>query len=416
MSNLIDELVAAGECPPRTKTGETFKGWLKGKAEKELWFFSRWILGNDLLSKGTFHRREVCPFLSSFTRSRSKLLMLPMGHLKTTLASRSLPLHVMIQSGERNLYFSGVVGRNMRVLLANENEQKSKENLSWIAQHMLTNDWLRWLWPDVFWQNKKDATAGGARWTDMMIDVKRSAVWAEPSITTVGLKTGFIGRYYDVIVGDDLAALEASQNPPLMERAKKWRRAARTRLWDKSRGILIGVGTHWPSVEDLYTEWKNDPDVEVMVYSVIKIEHDRETPLWPEQFPLDLIKTIRQGTDPQDWACWYMNRPASRGYSALDWEQLREFRIEYDDLGNQQAVFSENTWDERIAEKHNRTMRNLGFTLGSPWDLNQAKARTRAPNGMDASFYEFMREKYRDPDDGHVIGVPGIHNLPKPEV
>lgn len=395
VERLREEMIGAG-----TEEGipglEKFPGWVRKRAEGELWFFARWILGNDHLGRGVFHRREVCPFLTDFSKSRSKLLMLPMGHLKTTVASRALPLHVMVQPARDNLYVPGLAGRDMRVLLANENEQKSKENLQYIGSHMTDNPWLVGLWPEVFWKRRKEAP----RWTDAQIDVKRERIAAEASITAVGVKTGFIGRYFDIIAADDIAALEASQNPPLMERVKKWRRAARTRFYDKQRGIFFGIGTHWPSAEDVYSEWKKDPAVQVMIRSIVELDDaGRERPLWPEQFNLELIHQMRASTDPQEWACWYMNRPATRGYTALEWEQLREYRLDYDDGGNAHLWFPDNALDERIIERSRRVARNLGFALGQN-ELPAGKPRRRMPRGMDAEFYEHMLAKYPERVNG----------------
>lgn len=385
-----EEIAASGDEGGVPLEREAFREWLRKRAEGELWFFARWILGNDFLGLGRFHRDSVCPFLTDFRKSRSKLLMLPMGHLKTTVASRSMPLHVMVQPARGNLYAPGLLGRNMRVLLANESETKSKENLQYISSHMLDNVWLHWCWPDVFWEGRKEAP----RWTDVQVDVKRTAISAEASITAVGIKTGFVGRYFDMIVADDIAALEASQNPPLMERAKKWRRAARTRLYDKVRGIFMGIGTHWPSAEDVYSEWKKDPAVEVMIRGIVEVDgHDNETPLWPEKYPLALIHEMRVGTDPQEWACWYMNRPASRGYTALEWDQLREYRIDYDEAGNAHMSFQEGAADERIVERYRTVARNRGFAVGGP-DFSQATMRTRPAAGMDPNYFEYMRMKY----------------------
>ena len=401
LAELQSCLTEAGEQFP--EDDEKFRMWLRRRCEKELWFMARWVLNNDKLSLGRFHRDEVCTFLTDFSKNRFKLLMLPMGHLKTTIASRCLPLHVLIQPQRGNVYFPGKRGGDCRILLANENEVKSKENLSYISQHMESNDLLYWLWPDVFYERRKDANL----WTDTQITVKRSNPFAEASLTIVGVKTGFVGRYFDIIIGDDIAALEASQNPPLMERAKKWRKAAATRFYDKKRGIFIGVGTHWPSSEDVYTEWEKDARVEVMVRSVFETRDvpggpPVETPLWPEEFSMEIIEEIRKGTDAQDWACWYMNKPASQGYTALRWDEVREYRMEIID-GRQILVFAETIEDERIATRFKTKARNLGFILGS-YTPENAHARTRRPTGMDENYYDYMREKYPDripkPDAG----------------
>ena len=391
---LRDEIIESGE--PGIPDLLHFKDWVRRHAEQELWFFSRWILGHDHLSLGTFHRREVGPFLTDFSKGRFKLLMLPMGHLKTTIVTRTLPIHALIQPIANNIYFSGVSGQNLRILLANENEQKSKENLQYVSNHLMNNPLLKWLWPTVVWEDHKDAKAAGARWTDFQVDVKRTQIYAEPSIQAVGIKTGFIGKYFDIILPDDICGPEAAQNPPLMERAKYWRKAVRTRFSDKKRGIMIGVGTHWGS-EDVYVEWKKDPAVDVMIRAVLEptgINKDGpDAPLWPEKFPMDIIEGIRVGMDPITFALWYLNKPVPSGYTALRWEDLREFTVTD---GGRTLVFADSLADERIAKRFETKARNLGFKLMTRYDPAMARRREKKPKDMDAEFFEYIQYKHAE--------------------
>ena len=390
IDQFIADLEAAGERPPRDH--DDFKEWLKQHSERELWFFARWILGNDHLGIGDFHRKTVCPFLTDFSNSRYKLLMLPMGHLKTTVVSRSLPLHAMIQPAAHNIYRQGTVGSNMRVLLANENKDKCKENLGVLATQAQENPWLTWLWPNVFWD---DPEKESPRWTDTELEFKRSQIWAEASIKAIGMKSGFIGGYFDIILPDDIACLEASQNPPLMDRARKFIRASMTRFYDKRRGIHIGVGTHWSGTDVYVDPWKKNPRVEVMIYSILEWNEERKTeiPLWPEKFPLDVIEEMRKGMDPIEWAHWYMNKPAPSGYTALNWNDLREYKMSED---GREIYFEESALDERIEKRFHTISRNLGFVLGSAkYDPMNAKLRSgKSAKGIDDDYLQHMRVKY----------------------
>lgn len=396
IENFRQEILESGEeaVPPL----EEFEEWVRRKSERELWFFSRWILGNDYLSLGTFHRKELCPFFTDYSISRSKLALVPMGHLKTTVSSRSIPLHVLIQPAQGNIYFPGKLGRNCRILIAQESEQKSKDNLSVSKENLEGNPLIHWLWPQVCWANVKEAP----RWKDNEIEVPRTRVWAEPSIRAVGIKTGFVGSYYDMIIADDIAALEASQNPPLMERAKKWRRASRTRFYDKLMGIYIGVGTHWPSNEDVYTVWEKDKGVETMVRAVEELDESGNlVPLWPEKFTPEIIEQIRKDTNAQDWACWYMNQPVSGGYTSLSWGDLREYQMLFDSSTNRELlVFAESKLDEIIDHRQQRVMENLGFRLpGKVVHPQGAMLRKKPPNGMDEQHFQHFAWKYGDKEE-----------------
>lgn len=400
LRDLTAELTTGGEQVPSGP--EEFQKWLRKRSERDLWFFSRYILGNEYLGAGTFHRNEVCPFLTDFGKNRFKLLMLPMGHLKTTVASRSLPLHILIQPARSNLYFPGKLGRDCCILLANENEEKSKENLSVLKQHLQENELIYWLWPEVVWDKVKDAPL----WTDSALTVPRIAVRAEASIRAVGIKTGFIGRYLDAIIGDDIAALEASQNPPLMERANKWRRAARTRF-QSPLGIFIGVGTHWSS-NDVYTQWKEDPRVELMIRSILETGPDgEEFAIWPENPKYggapwkEAIERLRTSTDPIEWALWFMNKPVPSGFTALNWNDLREYRVADDGAT---IYFEESEHDEALKLKAQHISARLGFRIGG-FDPTVSRLRTGPPQSMSRDHYDYYHLKYPD--------GPYEHWLPK---
>lgn len=385
LDRLGEEMEAAGEAGIEAGSTAAFGRWLKRRAERELWFLGRWLLGLDHLGLGSLHREVVCPFLTDYQNTRFKLLMLPMGHLKTSCASRALPIHVMIQPKEANIYRSGLAGRDLRVLLANENEMKSSENLSWIRTHLEENRWLRWLWPEVLWE---DAKRESPRWTDTRLQVRREAIWSESSITAVGIKTGFIGRYFDVIIGDDIAALEAAMNPALMQRADRWRRSAPTRLADKRQGVFLGVMTHWDQ-HDVCVEWKKDPRVELLLRGAIETDGDGvERSLWPEKFPLSLLEEMRAAMDPTDWQLWYMNNPVSRTAQAFRWNDLREFKTD-----GQFLMFEDNALDEQIEMRMQRVARNFGFVLGADRTI-RARVRSAPPNGMNREYYDYMHDKY----------------------
>jgi hypothetical protein len=386
----------AGE-HPSTGSEERFREWMRRHCEQELWFFARWALepfghpesAAEYLGTGDFHRKEVCPFITDYRHSRFKLLMLPMGSGKTSVTSRALPLHAMVQPAGKNIYVPHLRGANMRVLLANENTDKSKENLNVLARHAAENPWLYWLWPSVFWKDKKESP----RWKDEGFELKREgAVFAEPSIKAIGMNTGFIGGYYDIQLLDDIATNQAAMNPPTMERCKKFRRSSMTRRADKRWSIHIGVGTHWDA-DDVYLEWKKDPRVDVLIRSIVEWDEDRkcEVAMWPEKYPLELIEEMRKGMEPTEWSLWYLNKPVAAGFTALRWEDLRQYVMSPD---GKELYFTASEMDDRINQRYQRITRNLGFVLGSQrYDPANARQRTRIPGTMDKDFVEHMRLK-----------------------
>jgi hypothetical protein len=392
------EIEASGET-----IGADFKQWLKKHAERELWFFSRWILGNTFLSMGDFHRKQVCPWLTDYSHSRSKLMMLPFGHLKTTVVSRSMPLHALVQPRDHNIYFPGMPGREARILLGNENEDKCKENMDVLKRHAQQNQWLYWLWPDVFWDDPKKESP---RWSDSQLEFQRSGIYAEPSISIVGVKTGYIGKYYDMILPDDICGPKDAQSPKDMDKIKKWRRASKTRFYIKSgpcAGIYCGIGTHHGS-EDVYTEWKKDPGLDLMIRSIEEPDsYGVLKPIWPEKYPADLVEKMRASTDQIEWALWYMNKPVPAGYTALNWSDLREYALVWRE-GVPLLAFAENKdLDSRAIHRYEVKSKNLGFRLrgSTPYDPMNARPRNKPVAGQDRDMFDALREKY--PECPHCL-------------
>lgn len=392
IEQLRNEMIEAG-LKPRELQRDRFKLWMKDEAERDLYFFTRWIIEQNSdrrLLFGKLHR-EIGLFLTDYQRTRRKLLMCPVGHLKTTFGSHALPLHVLIQQPDTNIYFPGQWGCDQRILLGNESEAKCKENLSVIATHIKENPWIRYLWPEICPSDTKPY-----RWTDFAIQVPRYRVFAEPSVTAIGAETGFMGRHYSVIVLDDLAGIKAGQSPVVMDRAKRTQAAVRSRLDDPWRSIEIEIGTH-QSADDIYSLKQKDTTVEVMRRAIE--EGDPPIPIWPEKYPAELVAEMRRTTDPILWALWFMNKPVPSGYTALAWEDVREFRFKTEPGGMEWLVFDEHPAMDRIilarAERRNMNPALRLMTQPPPQQSAMQVMRRQVQLGMSSEQAEHVRLKYR---------------------
>jgi hypothetical protein len=66
-------------------------------------------------------------------------------------------------------------------------------------------------------------------------------------------------------------------------------------------------------------------------------------------------------------------------------------RIEDHDV----LMFEDSRMDERIAIRQETIARNLGFVMGGmAYSRENAKVRSKPPQGMSQEFYDFMHEKY----------------------
>ena len=387
------------------ETDWDFRTWLRGEAERDLFFFAKWIFyqeGDRRAKLGAIHR-EVCRFITDYSTTRRKLLMMPMGHLKTSFCSQALPLHILIQRPEDNIYFLGKWGCDQRILLGNESEEKCKENLSVVRQHLESNVWLAWLWPHVCWENPK---TDSPHWQELKITVPRHVVLPEASVTAIGAQSAIIGRHYEVELLDDIAGAKAGNSWEVMAKVKRFKRITRSRLHSQGESIEIGLGTH-QAADDVYVDWQRDLSVETMIRA---IEEDGK-PLWPENadYSLEGIEKLRSETDPILWALWYMNRPVAAGFTAMDWLVLREFRWDTQPGWMSMTVqFDENEIDEHLRVRKVATTASplMRFAQGMPLERRKGRALTmkRLFGGREppnVAFQEHMQDKYGCPHCPH---------------
>ena len=146
---------------------------MRKRAQKSLYWFAKWVLGfRDL---APLHE-EMSLWLTDFRKSRRKLMLIPVGHLKTTLVSKSMPLHILIQAPSSDIYFprtySGRRGQNARLVLGAENKDKAAENLSVMAENLMTNGFLAWLWPHCVWDGPNDPRV----WSAHELEIPRTEI------------------------------------------------------------------------------------------------------------------------------------------------------------------------------------------------------------------------------------------------
>lgn len=362
----LEELRSAyeAEFKPRSKRPslEAWATFFKLRCEASLYEFAKYTLGmrakpGQLVGLSPRLHGPVCEWLQTMDPrhelqmtptlrvrgGRRKLLMLPVVHLKTSIASHALPLHVLVQPQSNNLYFPDMPGRDARILLHGETKDKATENAAVIRQHLQSNKVLRYLWPEMMWSAVTEAPV----WKDVAFTVRRSGqrILAEPTITAIGVGTALEQRHYDLIVMDDLATLEAAQSEVVMNYAKTRRKACRSRLDNLTHSIEIGVGTHWTST-DIYIDWRKDTSVEVCIRAAI----EDEKPIWPEKHTLEELLALRQEEQMGTmlFSANYMNKPVNPGFTALDWEEVRSFSF---DAERQELVWEENPVDAELLQR-----------------------------------------------------------------
>lgn len=309
----------------------------KEYAERNLYAFAKGVLGLDRLNN-TLHL-DVCNWLQGVPPYRKNLLI-PRDHLKSSIVSGALPIHMLIQPKETNIYKPGEEGRNTRILLATETIKLSSAQLRWIQNKMDTNEILRALWPHCVWSNgRKDSP----KWTEEVLVIPRSENYREGSIEAVGVGTAITGRHYTAHIFDDLVTFEASRSELVMGEAISWFKASRALMDDVDTGLEWTIGTKW-AVYDLYSEIANDPSVECRSMGMVvdgKIIFPRP-PGKNYGFTQESMAQLQRELGARFWLL-YMNSTEIPELCPLNYDDVRSFKI---NAGK--VAFADDVRDERL--------------------------------------------------------------------
>lgn len=307
---------------------------LRRRAESSLYVFAKGILGREYLTVGL--HKPVCAWLQQRPPDR-KLLLLPREHCKTTLVAHALPLHILIQPQESNLYFPGAAGEDQRVVLAGETDTRATDALRVIKATTENNDVLRAFWPHRVWDKPSQQAL---KWNDKEIILPRKSEWPDPSIRCIGVGGAVTGSHPSVLIKDDLVTLEAANSPTVMQTAITWHIASRALI--NAPGCLeYTIGTRW-AVNDLYEYIQtNDPSVEHMTRAVV----ENGVPIYPQMFSLEKVGQLHREFGVL-FPLLYMNSAADPSLVDFDMSMIRDFEIR-----NGMICFQEDERDLAIAER-----------------------------------------------------------------
>lgn len=290
----------------------------KKRAEESLYVFAKGVLGLERLNVSL--HREGAIWLQRIPPYR-KLLLWPRDHLKTSIVGRALPIHILIQPPESNVYFPGMIkeGASTRVLLANETATNAEHQLRWIEARFESCDILKALWPHRCWDNARKQSR---KWSEKEMIIPRTTDYPEASIETIGVGGAVTGRHYDVMIKDDLISIDAANSSAIMNTAINWHLASRALLDDPDKGLEFIIGTRW-AVHDLYSEIiDTDDSVEVLIKSAI----EDGQPVFPEMFTLQTLNRLAKELGPKFYLL-YMNSAESSELTDLDMSKVRTFNI-----------------------------------------------------------------------------------------
>jgi len=313
-------------------------------AEQSLYYFAKVILGRRYLS-ARLHR-QVADWLQRVPPQR-KMLLLPREHAKTSLVSHALPLHILIQPQDANVYFPGEDGCEQRVVLAGETERRAMGNLHVVMSALEGNSLLRAFWPHRVWNNSRREAPS---WNDRACTIRRAQEYPEPSILAIGVGGAITGLHPSVLIKDDLATLDAMNSELVMQEAITWHITSRA-LINRTNALEFIIGTRW-TVSDIYAYiLEFDPSVEHLIRAAVEegklIYPAEELPLEERDkgFTVEKIAQLRKEFGVL-FPLLYMNAANDPELTDFNEADLRSFSLD-----SEQLTFGE---DERDTLLHRR--------------------------------------------------------------
>lgn len=267
---------------------------LRRDARTSLYFLAKGVLQYDKLTPGL--HKVVADWVQNLASLR-KLLLLPRGHYKTTIATKSFCIWLNIQSYIPQL---GIPGPEVRTLLTNESATNAERFLSEIESQWDNNAILRWLFSELVPDKRKR----GVKWSEKAMTLNREGGWSEPTISTIGVGGAAQSQHYDVQIKDDLIGREAMESVDVMRKTIDWFDYADSLFISPEKGIDVISGTRW-AMFDLY-QYIIDKDKRYDVYVRQVVENGK--PIFPEEFSLEGLAFMRE-RNFRHYSGQYLNNP-----------------------------------------------------------------------------------------------------------
>jgi len=250
-----------------------------------------------------FHK-ELCHFVQDH-RQKKKLILIPRGHLKSTLVTVGYSLFRIVEDP------------SVRILIQNATYQTAADFVRAIKKHLQENETLIRIFGDL--------TEGAVEWSEnrfTLKNAKQTSRGKESTVTGYGVETTKTGQHYDLIIHDDLVERE---NIGTREQIEKViiRYKDSLDLLDPG-GQMIVIGTRW-SDGDLY-DWILDRESHVSqsyekmirkaftwegdIQHALKTGEGIKDVLWPEKFTQEELYTRYREKGPYEFSTQYLNDPA----------------------------------------------------------------------------------------------------------
>lgn len=292
---------------------------LAERGRRDLFFFAKAVLGYRDMSVNC--HMPLCVFLDQHP-SRFKLVLMPRGHFKTSVATISRVMQRVVQDP------------NHRILLANETTLNAERFLGAIKQQVESNKVFRALYSGVIPINTK-----GGGWSSESLIFNRQWMGPEPTIDRIGMTGAMTSRHYTHITVDDPISEEAAKSSAVMMDTI-------TRI-DKLFSLMVKpeidtfdlIGTRW-ALFDVYSFFMQKLGHRFAKFIRAAIVNGQ--PIFPELMSLETLADIRNTMGEYMFSCLYMNNPRDIANQDFNVDDLKFWRWSSD---HEEVVLYDRNWE-----------------------------------------------------------------------
>lgn len=303
------------------KQMEMFDNLLRVKAKEDLFIFNRYVLEIEKNKEdlAPFHK-ELCHFVTDDMKKK-KLLLLPRGHLKSTLITVGYSLFRIINNP------------NIKILILNATWQMAVDFLTEIKNNLTANERIAELFPQA-WEAAQEGNRG--EWSQDRILLKRTDQNIKgPTVWATGVDSNLVGSHPDLIIMDDVVNRDNTTTREQIEKVILRYKDALDLL--EPGGQLIVIGTRWAQGE-LYS-WLMDKDngVEKSYDIMVKRAYEGNITtgegfkaLWPQKFNRNELQARLREKGWYEFSSQYLNDPVPIEDALFRKEHFQNF--DYEDI------------------------------------------------------------------------------------
>jgi len=302
-------------------TEQQYRLYIEAKRKyvlQDFWEFNKEVVGWKDLNEDL--HKPLCNFIQD-NQSKKRLIMLPRGHLKSSVVTVSYALWKIAQNPK------------VRILIANATAPMACTFLSQIKDHLSRNERFIELFGDL--------ATGAQQWAEDKITVRRPESYEakESTVTAFGIGGNLVSQHYDVLILDDLVNRENIHTSDRIADVIQFYRDVMDLRDNVDSSETLVIGTRWHE-GDLYgwlLDEANPAHYEFVVHERTAVEgnyqivRDPETGkfkieggtiIFPVKFTREGLEKLINDKGLSDFSSQYLNDPVPSDQAIFhyDWK------------------------------------------------------------------------------------------------